>query len=155
MIGKDRHTVERPTRSVHRESYRPQEVMRTSEAWYSIVKSIKADGDVFNVTEANTMESLVLCRACSGTEQARFRRVCRCPQGVACMKRSTQELGRPCQFLIVRVGMKYPFLLEERMVRRIPAIQQNPGVDEESPALQRARNGTQTLKTDSTRENIR
>lgn len=36
-----------------------------------------------------------------------------------------------------------------------PAIQQNPGVDEESPALQRARNGTQTLKTDSTRENIR
>jgi hypothetical protein len=32
--------------------------MRTSEAWYSIVKSIKADGDVFNVTEANTMESL-------------------------------------------------------------------------------------------------
>lgn len=88
--------------------------MRTSEAWYSIVKSIKADGDVFNVTEANTMESLVLCRACFGTEQARFRRVCRCPQGVACMKRSTQELGRPCQFLIVRVGMKYPFLLERK-----------------------------------------
>jgi len=33
--------------------------MRTFEAWYSIVKSIKADGDVFNVTEAKTMESLV------------------------------------------------------------------------------------------------
>jgi hypothetical protein len=156
VIGKDRHTVERPTRSVHRESYRPQEVMRTSEAWYSIVKSIKADGDVFNVTEANTKESLVLCRACSCTEQARFRRVCRCPQGVACMKRSTQELGRPCQFLIVRVGMKYSFLLEEKK-RYVgdPAIWQNPGVDGESPALQRARNGTQTLKTDITRENIR
>jgi hypothetical protein len=36
-----------------------------------------------------------------------------------------------------------------------PAIWQNPGVDGESPALQRARNGTQTLKTDITRENIR
>jgi len=33
--------------------------MRTSEAWYSIVKSIKADGDVFNVTEAKTKESLM------------------------------------------------------------------------------------------------
>jgi len=33
--------------------------MRTSEAWYSIVKSIKADGDVFNVTEAETKESLM------------------------------------------------------------------------------------------------
>ena len=31
---------------------------RTYVAWYSIVKSIKADGDVFNVTEAKTMESL-------------------------------------------------------------------------------------------------
>jgi len=33
--------------------------MRTSEAWNSIVKSIKADGDVFNVTEAKTKESLM------------------------------------------------------------------------------------------------
>jgi len=86
VIGKDRHTVERPTRSVHRESYRPQGERRSPEAWYSTVISIDADGDVFNVTEANTKESL---------EQARFRRVCRCHQGVACMKRSTQELGRP------------------------------------------------------------
>ena len=27
------------------------------EAWYSIVKNINADGDVFNATEANTEES--------------------------------------------------------------------------------------------------
>ena len=33
--------------------------MRTSVAWYSIVKSINADGDVFNVTEAKTKESLM------------------------------------------------------------------------------------------------
>jgi hypothetical protein len=33
--------------------------MCPSEAWYSTVKSINADGDVFNVTEANTRESIV------------------------------------------------------------------------------------------------
>ena len=59
-----------------------------SEAWYSVVTSIKAVGNVVNVTEANTKESFF--------GGARFRRDCRRPQGVACMKRSTQELGRPC-----------------------------------------------------------
>ena len=64
---------------------------RSPEAWYSTVISIDADGGVFNVTEADTKESL---------EQAGFRRVCRCHQGVACIKRNTQEPGRPCKFLI-------------------------------------------------------
>ncbi len=32
VTGKDRHTVERPARSVHRESCRPQGVRRTPEA---------------------------------------------------------------------------------------------------------------------------
>jgi hypothetical protein len=41
--------------------------MRTSEAWYSIVKSIKADGDVFNVTEAKTKESLMKGLSCHRT----------------------------------------------------------------------------------------
>ncbi len=61
--GKDRHTVERPARSADRESCRPQGVRRTPEAWRSIVMSIKADGDVFNVTEAETKESSVPLRS--------------------------------------------------------------------------------------------
>ncbi len=36
---------------------------RTPEAWCSIVMSIKADGDVFNATEANTVESSVPLRS--------------------------------------------------------------------------------------------
>ncbi len=35
VIGKERHTVERPARSVHRESYRPQGERHSPEAWYS------------------------------------------------------------------------------------------------------------------------
>ncbi len=44
---------------------------------------------MFNATEVNTKDSFM----------ARIRRVCRSPQGVACLKRSTQELGRPCILL--------------------------------------------------------
>ena len=33
--------------------------MCPSEAWYSTVKCNNADGDVFNTTEANTMEPIV------------------------------------------------------------------------------------------------
>ncbi|QTA85046.1 Uncharacterized protein dnm_010495 [Desulfonema magnum] len=61
--GQDRHTVERPGRSVHRESYRPQGERRSPEAWNSTVKSKKADRDVFNVTEAETKESSVSLRS--------------------------------------------------------------------------------------------
>jgi len=45
---------------------------------------MNAVGNVVNETEANTKESLM----------ARFWRDCRRPQGVACMKRNTGELGR-------------------------------------------------------------
>ncbi|OQY59764.1 MAG: hypothetical protein B6245_04860, partial [Desulfobacteraceae bacterium 4572_88] len=45
------------------ESCRPQGVRRTPEAWCGIVMSIKADGDVFNVTEAETEESSVPLRS--------------------------------------------------------------------------------------------
>jgi len=59
--------------------------MRTPEAWYSVVTKMNAVGYVVNETEANTKESLL----------ARFWRDCRRHQGVACMKRNIQELGRP------------------------------------------------------------
>ncbi|OQY58686.1 MAG: hypothetical protein B6245_10470, partial [Desulfobacteraceae bacterium 4572_88] len=45
------------------ESCRPQGVRRTPEAWCGIVMSIKADGDVFDVTEAGTEESSVPLRS--------------------------------------------------------------------------------------------
>jgi len=56
------------------------------EAWYSVVTEMNAVANVVNETEANTKESLMV----------RFWRDCRRHKGVACMKRSTQELGRPC-----------------------------------------------------------
>ena len=56
------------------------------EAWYSVVTEMNAVGNVVNETEADTKESLIL----------RFWRDCRRHQGVACMKRSTQELAKPC-----------------------------------------------------------
>ena len=56
--GRDRHTVERPARSVHRESCGPQGVRRTPEARNSVVTSIRAVGHVVDVTEADTEESL-------------------------------------------------------------------------------------------------
>ena len=48
-----------------------------------------------------------------------------------------------------------PVFLGKKKGIRITSNSKNPGVEGESPALQRARNGTQTPKTDSTRENIR
>jgi len=66
------------------------------EAWYSIVKNINADGDVFNATEAETEESSVPLRSLPQ------RRTGEIPeglpvssQGVACMRRGTQEPGMP------------------------------------------------------------
>ena len=42
---------------------------------------LNADGDGFNVPEANTEESL----------EVRFPRVCRGPQGMACMERGVRD----------------------------------------------------------------
>jgi len=86
---------EQTLRSVHSESARPQGIPYIPEVWYSLVTEIRADDDVFNATEVNTTVSIC----------ARGRRVCRGPQGVAWLKRSTQELGRPCMFLPVQ-GMR-------------------------------------------------
>jgi hypothetical protein len=55
------------------------------EVWYSLVRAKNADGEDFNASEANTEES----------REVRFPRVCRGPQGVACMERERQELERP------------------------------------------------------------
>ena len=43
-------------------------------------------------------ESSVPCEACLSIGRAGFRRVCRCHQGVACVRRGTQEPGRPRKF---------------------------------------------------------
>ena len=80
------------------------------EVWYSPVISMNADGDSFNALEAYTEESLRQEPGCHGRDivtlpketgsnreyklrpktvlvlvTARFPRVCRGPQGVACM----------------------------------------------------------------------
>jgi hypothetical protein len=59
------------------------------EVWYSLVRAIDADGDDLNASEAKTEESL----------KVRFPRVCRGPQGMACMERERQELERSHGFL--------------------------------------------------------
>jgi hypothetical protein len=59
------------------------------KVWYSLVRAIDADGDDLNASEAETEESL----------KVRFPRVCRGPQGMACMERSVRELGRSHGFL--------------------------------------------------------
>ncbi|MCP4348297.1 MAG: hypothetical protein GY795_22645 [Desulfobacterales bacterium] len=64
----------------------------TEGAWYSVVTENRAVGHVVSKTEACTKES----------SEAGFRRDCRRLQGAACMKRSTQELGRPWPFLMIR-----------------------------------------------------
>jgi len=80
------------------------------EVWYSFDTKFHADDDVVNDTEVNTKDSSLV----------RIRRVCRSPQGVACLKRSTQELGRP--FMLLRTKRVAGTVLQEskgcRMVRR-------------------------------------
>jgi hypothetical protein len=89
VIGKDRHTVERPTRSVHRESCRPQGRPRSLKCWYRSEMSLFRSPRVVTCTEGNTRSSV-------NGEDVKDRRS---SQAVACMKRCRQELGRPIQLL--------------------------------------------------------
>ena len=79
------NNTEQNIRSVHREPCRPQGKAHVPAVWYSLVRAFKQTATVLTHRKP--------------TQQHRFWvrcwRVCRGPQGVACMERSVENLGDP------------------------------------------------------------